>query len=87
MTRARHLSEALDLSTVEEPSAPVELRCENGVMHGKLLYSGLLEIKCHHIKCTKGTDIVYHYYDPKTGALVRTNSFQDPAPKLKGRKR
>lgn len=60
-----------------------EMRCVT--LHG-ILKNGLLEIKCHHIKCTKGRQVnVFHYFDPQTGELVNTEIFQDPASKLKGK--
>lgn len=66
---------------------PVHLRCR-GTLHGKLREDGLLEIKCHHITCTKGRAAsVFHYFDPQTGALVDTKIYQDPAAKLRGRRR
>ena len=64
---------------------PIELRCDGGMLHG-ILKNGLLEIKCHHIRCTKGTRAVFHYYDPQTGVLRNTEVFNDPVPHMKGRK-
>lgn len=87
MSAARHLQETLDLSEVEPDKTPVELRCSGGALHGKLLPNGLLEIKCHFKPCTQGTQVVFHYYDPLTGALVDTKKWNDPAPKMKGRRR
>jgi len=89
MSLPRHLEELLDPGNFDsQPDPqPVEMRCEGGAMHGKKMPDGLIEIKCHFKPCTKGVDQVFHYYDPETGALVRTWRCQDPAPKLKGRKR
>jgi len=64
---------------------PLEMRCNT--LHG-IVKNGLIEIKCHYIKCTKGKAVnVFHYFDPKTGDLVDTKVYQDPVPKMKGRKR
>lgn len=63
-----------------------EMRCPN-TLHG-IVKDGRIEVKCHHIRCTKGTWTVFHYYDPLTGALMDTKVLQDPAPRFtKGRKR
>lgn len=65
---------------------PVEMRCPN-TLHG-ILRNGLIEVKCHHIRCTKGRAVnVLHYFDPETGAMVDTKVYQDPTPRLKGHKR
>ena len=62
---------------------PVELRC-NGTLHGILLPNGLLEVKCHHIKCTKGKPgTLFHYFNSTTGEIVDTKMFQDPGRKFK----
>lgn len=64
----------------------IPMRCNT--LHG-IIKGGLVEIKCHYIKCTKGKAgvQVFHYFDPQTGELVRTEFFQDPDLKLKGRKK
>lgn len=63
-----------------------EMRCET--LKGMIRENGLIEIKCNFIKCTKGKAVsVFHYFDPKTGELVDTKVFQDPAAKMRGRKR
>ena len=55
----------------------IELRCP-GTLHA-LLKDGLIEVKCHHWRCTQGKDVsVFHLYDPMTGDLVRTEYYKDP---------
>lgn len=61
----------------------VEFRCA-GTLHGIMLPNGLFEVKCHHIKCTKGKPgTLFHYIDPRTGEIVDTKMFQDPGRKFR----
>lgn len=63
----------------------VELRCNT--LHGvHKLHNGIqcLEVKCHHIRCTKGKAVsVFHYFSRDTGALVDTITYQDPGKRFK----
>jgi hypothetical protein len=55
----------------------VELRC-TGSLHGILTSEGLIERKCHSYKCGASSEVVVlHYFDPITGALVKTNRYRD----------
>ncbi|UOW92910.1 hypothetical protein SEA_LEOPARD_32 [Mycobacterium phage Leopard] len=69
----------------ERIEEPVELRCST--LHGVLkLHNGIhcVEVKCHHIRCTKGEAVsVFHYFSRETGALVDTVRFQDPGRRFK----
>lgn len=59
------------------PTSDVELRCTSR-LHG-VLRNGLVEIKCNSRFC--GADkatIVFHYFQPNTGNLVKTAKYKNP---------
>ena len=56
----------------------MEIRCAGRIV-GVLLDNGLLEVKCPSRACGKMPGVaVYHYFDPRTGALVETKKYNDP---------
>lgn len=55
----------------------VELRCPGTLQAILKTSEDLIEIKCHHIRCTKGKGVdVFHYYSPVTGELVDTRQYK-----------
>lgn len=64
----------------------VDFRCL-GTLHGfKKMHHGIscIEIKCHHMRCTKGRAVaVLHYFSLMTGELVDTVVFQDISRRFK----
>ena len=56
-----------------------ELRCENVTLHGILIESGVLEVKCRSSYCGAGVGkVVIHRFDVATGDLLETRKFRDP---------
>jgi hypothetical protein len=61
----------------------LELRCEEGLLHGIILPDGQLEVKCHSRFCGHAPGVVVlHRFDVHTG-LVTTRRYRDPAPQKK----
>lgn len=66
----------LDLKPADDND--VEMRCPGTLQAIMKSNEELVEIKCHHIRCTQGKPVsVFHYYSAKTGELVDTKTFQD----------
>jgi fructose 1,6-bisphosphatase len=59
----------------------IELRCENGIKFGELFpVDEILEVKCRSTRCGAAPGlIVIHGFDVRTGKLVGTETFRDPA--------
>lgn len=59
-----------------------DLRCDNGILFGKLVGDGLFEVKCRSQRCgyVRGLSVVLHRFDVKSGELVQTLMFRE-APK------
>ena len=55
----------------------MELRCEHK-LHGILISSGVLEVKCSSTLCGKKPGVVVlHRFDTNTGDLLETRRFKD----------
>lgn len=56
-----------------------ELRCTNGILHGKLV-DGELEVTCRSNRCgyMRGV-VILHRFSMESGDLLRTLRFQEPA--------
>jgi hypothetical protein len=59
----------------------IELRCENGIKFGELFPDDeILEVKCRSSRCgASATVIVIHGFDVRTGKMVGTETFRNPA--------
>ena len=59
----------------------VELRCDNGIKFGELFPEDeTLEVKCRSTRCGAGPGvIVIHSFDVRTGKMVGTETFREPA--------
>ena len=70
------------MTAVPEAPPGKQIRCRGGLLARHTTADGLIEFKCHHKMCTRGTDLVFHYYDPDLMRVVRTRRYQDPGRKF-----
>lgn len=57
----------------------MELRCDNGILHGTIRKDSEIEFRCRSKRCGHESGvIVIHTFNTKTGELVKTNIFADP---------
>lgn len=72
-------AEALEVAVQHAAAPNVEMRCESRTLHG-VIRDGLIEVKCRDRKCKKELGAAtFHYFDPLTGELIKTNSYRDPS--------
>jgi hypothetical protein len=57
----------------------MDLRCESGILFGRLVDDGYLEVKCRSHRCGAGPGVVVlHRFDPLNGELIGTYRYRDP---------
>lgn len=57
-----------------------DLRCQNHLW--AIVVDGLIEIRCRY--CAKHSHaVVFHYFDPTSGRLVKTETYADPAKQVR----
>lgn len=57
----------------------MDLRCDSGILHARLLPGAVLEVACKSRRCGKKPgNVVLHEYSFETGELLRTRVFQQP---------
>ncbi len=57
----------------------MDLRCDNGILHGTIREDGHIEFRCRSKRCGHEPGvIVIHTFNAVTGKLLKTNVFAEP---------
>jgi hypothetical protein len=62
------------------------MRCDGNKLHARITDEGYIEVKCRSKFCGASADVVVlHAFDPKTGRIVITRRYRNPAVLRKGK--
>ena len=76
MSSSSHTS-SRSMAVSGPPTSDPELRCPSR-LHG-VLKDRLIEVKCNSKFCGADREtIVFHYFNPATGAIVKTVKYKNP---------